>query len=230
MSIVGERVIADVQVAKAARYLAQLAVTDGGYTVRGVSGWAHAHDVGCATGMRMDGQLPQLHRTGLADRVELGPGGSAGEYWLYRITDAGARVSAATWDDAYERVVGPGERERPAPVYLARGPRRALEVLRLAYEAGGERFGEHGWKTGRELTLFVEELNREQERVNEQSYSRLDSMDFNWLVSVGLAEKREFEHGGRKVPAVFWRVSSTGRDAAVLSWRAPRELEAGING
>lgn len=87
MSITSERVIPDLQVAKAARYLVRLATQDGGYTVCGVCGWAHPHDVGRAIRMRMDGQLPRLYASNLAERVNLTS--ATGLYWLYRVTDAG---------------------------------------------------------------------------------------------------------------------------------------------
>lgn len=68
-----ERVISNLQLATAARYLARLAAQVGGYTLRGVSGWAHRHDVEGGTGARQDGQLPRLHSMGLVDRVHVGP-------------------------------------------------------------------------------------------------------------------------------------------------------------
>lgn len=162
---------------------------------------------------------------GLVDRVHVGPSGARGECWVYRITDVGARASAETWGDAYERVRVPGEMEQPAPIYVAPGPRNALAVLRLAYEAEGgpRRFGEHGWRTGRELTLFVDELNRKQARSGGRQYHRIDSMELKWLADVGLVDKRDQHFAwGRDQPVVCWRVSEAGRTAVLLSWRASR--------
>ncbi|HSU15171.1 hypothetical protein [Longimicrobium sp.] len=218
--LTAKRVISDRHPAAAARYLARLAARGGGYTVRGVSGWAHRHEVEEGTRARHDGQLPRLHAMGLLDRVDAGPSGGTGGCWVYRITDAGARASAETWGDAYERVRVPGEMEKPAPVYLAPGPRNALAVLRLAYDAqaGPRRFGEDGWRTGREPTLIVEESNRQRAA---RRYSRLDSMDLKWLARGGFAEKRDERLWGRDQPVVYWRVSEAGRSVVLLPWRAP---------
>jgi hypothetical protein len=215
-----ERGISDRYVAEALRYLAQLAARDGGYTVHGVSGWAHRHDVEAGTRARQDGQLPRLYAMRVVDRVDVGPGGQEKEEWVYRINDAGARASAETWGDAYERVRVPGAAEEPAPVYLAPGPRNALTVLRLAYESGErQRFGEWGWYTGRELTLLVDGLNERGVR----HVGRLDSMELKWLAGVGLAEKRDEKlTWGRDRPVVYWRVSQAGRTVRLLSWNAPR--------
>jgi hypothetical protein len=156
------------------------------------------------------------------DRANVGPGGFEKPAWVYRINDAGACTSAETWGEAYERVRALGAAEKPAPVYLAPGPRNALVVLRLACEAEGrKRFGEWGWRTGRELTLLVDELNRTGN--GSRHLARLDSMELKWLASVGLAEKRDEKLGcGRDRPVVYWRVSGAGRAVRLLSWNAPR--------
>jgi hypothetical protein len=215
-----ERGISDRYVAESLRYLAQLAARDGGYTLRGVSGWAHRHQVEAGTRLRQDGQLPRLYAMGVVDRVDVGLGGAGKEEWVYRINDAGVRASAEAWGDAYERVRVPGAAEKPAPVYLAPGPRNALAVLRLAYESEQrKRFGEWGWRTGRELTLLVDGLNERGAR----QLARVDSMELKWLASVGLAEKRDEKLAwGRDRPVVYWRVSDAGRAVRLLSWSAPR--------
>jgi hypothetical protein len=221
-----ERGISDRYVAESLRYLARLAARNGGYTLRGVSGWAHRHQVEAGTRLRQDGQLPRLYAMRVVDRVDVGLGGAGKEEWVYRINDAGARASAEAWGDAYERVRVPGSAEKPAPVYLAPGPRNALAVLRLAYEAEGrKRFGEPGWRTGRELTLFVDELNARSNGA--RHLARLDSMELKWLASVGLAEKRDEKLAwGRDRPVVYWRVSEAGRTVRMLSWSAPRSGES----
>jgi len=218
--LTGERVISDRHLAEALRYLARLAARDGGYTLRGVSGWAHLRDVERGTRMGLDERLPRLHPMRLADRVNVGPGGIEKAVWVYRINDAGARAAAETWGEAYEWVRAPGAAEKPAPVYLAPGPRNALVVLRLAYESGErKRFGEWGWHTGRELTLLVDGLNAR----GAHHLARLDSMELKWLASVGLAEKRDEKLAwGRDRPVVYWRVSEAGRVVRLLSWSAPR--------
>jgi hypothetical protein len=106
------------------------------------------------------------------------------------------------------------------PVYIAPGPLNALEVLRRAYEGGPERFGERGWRTGRELTGLIAELNR---RGGARHITRVDSMELKWLADVGLAEKRDEKLAwGRDQPVVYWRVSASGRAVRVLTWRDSR--------
>ena len=207
----------------AARYLARLAATGGGYMLRGVSGWAHSRDVEAGTRMRMDGELPRLQAMRMADRVNVSLARFEKPTWVYRITDTGARVSAETWGDAYERVRVPGELEKPMPLYIAPGPLNALEVLRLAYnaESGPERFGERGWRTGRELTLFVDVVNTKED--TGRRFHRIDSMELKWLADGGLVERRD-QHfpWGRERPVVCWRVSEFGRTVRLLMWRSPQ--------
>jgi len=216
----------DRRLAEAARYLARLAAREGGYSLRGVSGWAHTHDVtrdvGSVLDVVMEGQLPRLCEMGLAAREKLKTG-AGGEAWVYRITDAGARTSAQTWGEPYEGVREPGAVEARKPVYLPRGQRSTLGVLRAAYESAPVRFGERGWRTGRELTDFKDRLNDEQERNGGPLYSLVDTGDLKGLVSAGLAERRdETLAWGRSAPVVYWRASKAGRDTAVLEWREPR--------
>lgn len=227
MSVPTERVISDRRLAEAARYLARLAAREGGHTLRGVSGWAHTQDVtrdgGSVLDVVMEGQLPRLYEMGLAEREKLKTGAAAGEAWVYRITDAGAPTSAQTWGEPYAGVREPGAVEGRKPVYLPRGQRSTLGVLRAAYESAPVRFGERGWRTGRELTDFKDRLNDEQERNGGPLYWRVDTGDLNGLVSAGLAERRDEELAwGRSGLVVYWRASKAGRDAVVLEWREPR--------
>jgi len=90
-----DRIISDHYLAAAARYLARLAMLDGGYTHPGVSGWAHRHQVERGTRDRQDGLLPRLHALGFADRVTARLGSS--EAWICRITHAGAGASDKKW-------------------------------------------------------------------------------------------------------------------------------------
>lgn len=219
MSITGERVVTDRYRAAALEYLVRLASNGGGYELRGVTGWAHFHDVEDATPLRMDGQLPRLHAARLVDRVSVGFG--ARETWLYRINEAGARAHADTSGEAFERIRAPGKMEKHPPAYIAPGPLNALMVLRCAYEEGRERFGARGWRTGRELTLFIDELNAR--RNGARHLARIDSMELKWLADVGLAEKRDEKLAwGRDLPVVYWRVSAAGRSVRLLEWRKPR--------
>lgn len=223
MSITGVRIIADHYQATALRYLARLAATGGGYELRGVAGWAHLRDVELNTRSRLDGDLPRLHSMGLLDRVAVGLGQFRRATWVYRITEAGARASANTWGDPFERVPAPGALEKDHPVYIAPGPLNALEVLRLAYEAEGpERFGQRGWMTGRELSAFIDQLNCNR-RVADH-FARIDTMELKWLASVGFAERRDEKLAeGREKPVIYWRISEAGRVVRLLEWRKPRQ-------
>lgn len=219
MSTTGERVISDHRLTAVLRYLVELAAGGGGYELRGVTGWAHYEDVAHGTRMRMSGELPRLFAARLAERVSVGLPG-AKETWVYRVNDAGARAHADISGEAYERIRAPGELEEYRRVYVAPGPLNALEVLRRAHEEGPERFGGRGWRTGRELTLLTDELNR---RNGTGHYARIDSMELKWLAGVGLAERREEKLAwGRDQPVVYWRISDAGRSVRVLEWRDPR--------
>jgi hypothetical protein len=215
-----ERVLSDRYLATALQYLVGLAADGGGYTLRGVSGWAHFDDVQRATRMRMDGQLPRLFGIGLVDRESVGVRG-ARETWVYRVNGEGARIHADASGEACERIRAPGEMEKDRPVYIALGPLNALRVLRCAYDEGPERFGGRGWRTGRELTALVDELNKKGQ--HRRHFGRIDSMELKWLAGVGLAEKRDEKLAwGRDRPVVYWRVSDAGRSVRVLAWRNPR--------
>ena len=225
MSITGERVIKDRYVVAVLEYLARLAAEGGGYELRGVTGWAHRHDVEKGTRLRMDGQLPRLFAARLVDRVNVALAGTGKDSWLYRVNDCGARAHADMSGECYTRIRVPGEMEKDSPTYIALGPLNALEVLRCAYEQGPERFGGRGWRTGRELTVFMAQLNR---RKGTDHYFRIDSMELKWLASAGLAEKRDEKlTWGRDQPVVYWRVSALGRTTRVLEWRGPRRRMAG---
>ncbi|HYH83249.1 MAG TPA: hypothetical protein VEX86_25860 [Longimicrobium sp.] len=220
MSITGERVMKDPYVLAVLEYLVRLVIDGGGYELRGVTGWAHMHDVEEATRLRMDGQLPRLFAARLVDRVNVALPGTGKESWLYRVNGAGARAHADISGEACERIRVPGEMEKDAAIYIAPGPLNALEVLRRACEEGPERFAGRGWRTGRELTLFVEQLNG---RNGTDRYFRIDSMELKWLASAGLVEKRDEKLAwGRDQPVVYWRVSASGRIARVVEWREPR--------
>lgn len=214
------RILADRHTSTAIRFLSRLAAGNGGYTLCGVTGWAHRRDVADAARLRLDGELPLLHAAGLANRVNAGVATKGREEWLYRITDAGARAVAERWGELYESVQPPGEVEPDHGIYIAPGPRNALLVLRLAFEREGpERFREHGWRTGRELTSLIDELNRHRAA---DHFRTIDWMDLKWLAGFGLAERREQTVvWGRERPVAFWRVSASGRTIPLLSWRAP---------
>ncbi len=103
-------------------------------------------------------------------------------------------------------------------------------MLRLAYEAEGPaRFGGRGWRTGRELTVLVDQLNRNRRAADH--FTRVDSMELKWLASVGLAEKRgEQLAWGRERPVVYWRIADAGQRVRLLEWREPRRGDVGDRG
>ncbi len=117
-------------------------------------------------------------------------------------------------------VDAPGEMEKDGPVYVPPNARNALEVLRIAYDPDGpERFDECGWRTARELTTLLNEVNRS--RPAADHFRLIDHLDLAWLTRAGLAEKRyqTFEWRGER-PVVFWRVSSAGLSTRLLIWHS----------
>ena len=98
-------------------------------------------------------------------------------------------------------------------VYIPPAQANALKVIRRAYEEDdGAEPSERGWRTARELTGLIDEWNR---RAHARPFTRIDSMELNWLARGGLAEL-----WGEKLTqlVVYWRVSAAGLAVRVLKW------------
>ena len=212
MSTSGERVISDRHLAAALQFLVDLAAEGGGYRLCGVSGWAHRIDVQRVTGKHLDGDLPRLFAARLVDRVRVGLPG-AKETWVCRANDMGARAHAATSGEAYAPIRAPGELEENHPVYIPPAQANALKVIRRAYEEDdGAEPSERGWRTARELTGLIDEWNR---RAHARPFTRIDSMELNWLARGGL---EELWREKLTQLVVYWRVSAAGLAVRVLKW------------
>lgn len=204
---------------RALLFLWRVAEARGGYALRGVRGWAHLDDVKMAAGSGLFEVLPLLHRRGLLDREDARPPGRARPAWVYRVSDAGARVAsrfAGTEHRPLPKVRAPGA----AAVYAPERQRGALLLLRAARDdpAAPLRFGGRGWLTGRELGARVEGVNRER---RSGRFLAVDATDLRWLLRNGMIERRAgAPRPGREREVVYWRATDAGRSVALLEWRA----------
>lgn len=136
----------------ALRYLRYLALREGGYTRRGVPGWALREDVERATGQRLPERLPVLHRRGLLDREDVRAPRLQRPVWIYRVNQAGADRVAEAAGLPQRPVVRPlrlAERDTDAAIHVPAGSALALRELRRAMEMRAESphlRGEPGWR------------------------------------------------------------------------------------
>ncbi len=143
--------------AVALRYLRYLALREGGYTRRGVAGWAMREDVERATRLRLPERLPVLHGRGLLDREDVRAPRLPRPAWIYRVTQAGAdRVAdqANLPRRPVTRPFPPAEHDTDAAIYVPAGAVLALGELRRAMEMRVESphlRGEPGWRTVEDL-------------------------------------------------------------------------------
>lgn len=143
--------------AVALRYLRYLAVRSGGYTRRGVPGWALREDVERATHRKLPERLPRLHARGLVEREDVRAPRLTRPVWIYRISQAGAD-HVAEQAELPRRLIAPpldlAAREADAAIYMPPGPVLALRQLRRAIEARVESPhlpGEPGWRSVQDL-------------------------------------------------------------------------------
>jgi hypothetical protein len=143
--------------AAALRYLRYLALREGGYTRRGVPGWALREDVERATRQRLPERLPRLHARGLLDRDDVRAPRLARPVWIYRVTRAGADLAAELAHLPrlpVLRPLRPAERATDAAIHVPAGAAVALGELRRAMEMRAESPhlpGEPGWRTLEDL-------------------------------------------------------------------------------
>ncbi|HEX8432737.1 MAG TPA: hypothetical protein VF625_15740 [Longimicrobium sp.] len=206
---------------RALLFLSRVADARGGYTLRGVRGWAHLDDVKMATGGGLFEVLPLLHQRGLLDREDARPPGRALPAWVYRVSDAGVRAAHRLAGTEYQPLPRLRGGLTPA-VYMPERQRGALLLLRAARDDSAIplRFGERGWLTGRELGARVDAQNRER---RSPRFLAVDATDLRWLLRYGLIERRaEAPRPGREREIVHWRATEMGRAIALLEWRATR--------
>jgi len=148
--------------AVALRYLRYLAVREGGYSRRGVPGWARREDVEQATHQKLPECLPRLHARGLLDREDVRAPHLTRPEWIYRINQAGGDRVAEKAHLPLRTIPGllhlPPERETDTAIYIPPGAVLALHELRRAMEGRVESPhlpGEPGWRTVQDLRAQI---------------------------------------------------------------------------
>lgn len=144
--------------AVALRYLRYLALRAGGYTRRGVPGWALREDVERGTRLRLPERLSVLHGRGLLDREDVRAPRLRRPVWIYRVNQAGADRVAEQADLPPHRLVLPAERDSEAAIHVPAGAALALRELRRAMEARVESPhlpGEPGWRSMDDLRAQI---------------------------------------------------------------------------
>jgi hypothetical protein len=227
-------------------YLWELDTRAGGYTRRGVRGWARREDVEAATGLALPELLPRLRGRGLVAEDQVQPRGTR-PIAVYRITSLGdlflsrfkGREPRPPWPAGE-----PGEDDQA--VYLAPSVSLALKQLREALQEGTpSRFGSAtaGWRTEQELwESWHSELGPSVDGddpwlpgdlpwqapearaagASSESPVIFDRTDLVWLERAGLAERWLVTPPGRVRPVTLWRVSERGIALTELEWHRPR--------
>jgi hypothetical protein len=218
----------------------------GGFTRRGVRGWARREDVERATGMRLPEMLPGLRQRGfvLEERLEIR---GTRPVLLYRITALGDVVLSQR-QKREPRPPWPAGDPDPADfsVCLPAGASVALRLLREALsDPRPSRYAGPGWRTEEELWTQLEpELERHGSIVDPGPWLPGDPpwqakrasgpqpanpapvfgrVDLDWLERAGFALRTTVMPPGRKRAVVVWRLSSAGASVTELRWHAPAE-------
>lgn len=144
------------------RYLRYLALREGGYSHRGVPGWAMREDVERATHQKLPERLSRLHARGLLDREDVRAPRLTRLVWIYRINQAGADWVAEEAGLPLRAIPGllcqPADGEMDAAIYIPPGAALALRELCRAMEGRVESPhlpGEPGWRTAQDLRAQV---------------------------------------------------------------------------
>jgi hypothetical protein len=217
----------------------------GGYTRRGVRGWARREDVERGTGMRLPEILPRLRTRGLVVEELLQIPGTRPTA-LYRISGLGDLLLARR-QGREPRPPWPAGDPQDADVatYLPPGASIALRLLRDASANPGPsqypKVGP-GWRTQEELWARLEpELERSsasedsgpwlpgdppwkqvrplEPRDSAQGFGRVD---LDWLERAGMAERMSITPPGRTRPVVLWRLNARREPIMELTWHEPR--------
>jgi len=196
-------------------FLGQLAAMYSGYEVRGVKGWAHAHELrelaGC---LDWEPVLARLASRGLAIAHDASVRVPPARALVYRVTPAGLAYAAREMKEAAPWIPEPGPDAGCEGVYCTAGGRRALELLRDAIETDGTSPGwlacgemERMWRSRSDMPL-------------DRSFRPFSSRDLALLVEAGLAEMRRVPAPGgkRRPPNDEIRVTPAGRTAPLLCW------------
>ncbi len=201
----------------ALRYLRYLVLRDGGYTRRGVPGWALRADVERATGLRLPERLAHLHGRGLLDREDVRAPRLNRPVWIYRVNQAGSDHAARQSDLPWRPILRPlclAERDSDAAIHIPAGAAVALRELRRAMDEGVESphlRGERGWQTLQDLgTRLAGSDPAETDRV-EGTWERAREEE-----EARARSAREEADSGTGEPA-----ERSGREAGAERWASP---------
>jgi hypothetical protein len=223
----------------------------GGYTRRGVRGWASREEIEAGTKMRLPEVLPRLRDRSLVDEDQVHVPGTR-PVAVYRITGHGDLLLARHQG---REALPPWPAGDPGPeddaVYLPPGPSLALRMLREALS--DPRPSPHpglgiGWRTEDELREEIAPALDGWDGLNAgpwlpgdppwQQYTSppaghaqtdpspgFDGVDLAWLERAGLVQRTRIVPPRRKRPVTLWRVSDLGAELTELVWHQPREPE-----
>ncbi|MBB4635643.1 hypothetical protein [Longimicrobium terrae] len=218
----------------------------GGYTRRGVRGWARREDVEAGLKIPIPELLPRLRDRGLLEEDHVHVPGTR-PVAVYRITGLGDLLLART--QGREALppwpAGLTDVEDDA-VYLPPGPSSALRLLRDVVDCPSTQVGiGSGWRTEDELR---DQFNPEPEGWDETDTGPwlvgdppwkhpvssggaesntpvphgFDRAALAWLERAGLVERTTFTPPKRKRPIVFWRISQVGAQVDEIVWHQPQ--------
>jgi hypothetical protein len=231
-------------------YLWTLDARAGGYTRRGVRGWARREDVEMALGLPIPELLPRLRDRALVEEDHVHVSGTR-PVGVYRIT--------ATGDLLLARHQGRGARP-PWPaggrgtedvaVFIPPGARVALRLLREAFADPRSSpllpDGGPGWRTEDELWQelhpdldpWLDDSEPGEWVPGDPPWQRGDAPaagpppvfgrnDLDWLERPGLAQRWGVTRPGGTRPVVLWRVTAAGLAVVPLEWHPPGDPNAG---
>lgn len=231
-------------------WLSALEAGGGGYTRRGVRGWARREDIEAGTKLRLPEVLPGLRVRRLVDedRVQV-PGTRSVS--VYRITALGDLLLAGQQEREPRPPWPPGEAdEDDAAVWLPPGASVAYRLLGEAMAQPGLHLVlGTGWRTEDELWAQLEpELESSSDAVigdtgpwlpgdppwqrsnalqadlpsSGESHPVFGRLDLDWLERAGLALRTQITRPGRTRPVNLWRLNTAVRPIVELTWYEPR--------
>jgi DNA-binding PadR family transcriptional regulator len=198
-------------------YLRHLVVREAGFQALATRGWATVAYVEADTRQwGTSDELRALTKRRLVRQLDVRPPGGTRAVFIYRITQKGSDLLAATADIA-PAIVTPPSAGQENQVYLRDGVVAAITGLRDAAEQTHIRPrewvpGETGWCSAREISQAWEKTAHESGAA--ALYFVTD--DMQWLVRNGFAEHQV-------VNAVHvYRLTPAGAALQALEWREPR--------
>jgi hypothetical protein len=231
-------------------WLAVLEAGGGGYTRRGVRGWARREDIEAGTKLRLPEVLPGLRVRRLVDedRVEV-PGTRS--VAVYRITTLGDLLLARRQGREPRPPWPTGEAdEADGAVWLPPGASVAYRLLREAMSQPGHHpvLGT-GWRSEDELWVQLEadlqmrsdagiddtgswlpgdlpwqrsSAPRAELPSSGESHPVFGRLDLDWLERAGLALRTQITPPGRTRPVNLWRLNNAAPPIVELTWHEPR--------